>query len=136
MSKPIILVIDVDASTRRLLVRNLVKQFRVDCVDDIETALAAIDAGATYDAVLCELQLPGMSGHQLRHELLRRCGPLARRLVITGSAGPARHETMLPMHVAPLRARALSIDEIQAALRAAIGPIASLPPPATQALAA
>ncbi len=136
MLKPTILVIDADASARRLLVRNLTTQFVVECVADAAAAFAAIDAGAHYDAVLCELPSSGMSSLNLRRELARRSGALATRLVITGGYPSSTDEAPAPLHVTPMRPRSLSIDEIREALWVAIGPRVSLPPPASAALAA
>ncbi len=57
-----VLVIDDDDMVRRALVRGLRRKYAVTDLRDAESALALIEAGARFDAILCDLNLAGMSG--------------------------------------------------------------------------
>lgn len=59
---PCVLVIDDDDMVRRALVRGLRRKYAVTDLRDAESALALIEAGARFDAILCDLNLGGMSG--------------------------------------------------------------------------
>jgi len=67
---------------RRALVRSLTRRFDVTGVASCEEALDVICRGARFDAILCDLQLEGMSGWQLCAELERRNLGQAERIVM------------------------------------------------------
>ncbi len=82
-----ILVVDdeplIGASARRLLSR----EHDVVVVQSGEAALAAVDSPRDFDAVLCDLMMPGMSGIELHRALVQNRPELAERMVfITGGA--------------------------------------------------
>jgi PAS domain S-box-containing protein len=82
-----ILAIDDDPLIRKVLERALETEHDVRVLGDAREALADIDRGATYDVILCDLMMPGMTGMGL-HEALARSRPeLAERMVfLTGGA--------------------------------------------------
>ncbi len=82
-----VLVVDDDALVARAVVRTLGKRYAVTTAASAAEALARIDRGEQFDAVLCDLMMPEMSGMEL-HARLAACDPgLARRMVfITGGA--------------------------------------------------
>jgi CheY-like chemotaxis protein len=82
-----ILVVDdeplIGASARRLLS----PEHDVVVVHSGEAALAAVESPRAFDAVLCDLMMPGMTGIELHRELDRSRPELAERMVfITGGA--------------------------------------------------
>ncbi len=73
-------------------------------------ALALLDGGARFDALLTDLSMPGMSGVALIREARRRV-PALPALLLTGHAGEAEAlaaEGMFALHRKPAVPRALS----------------------------
>lgn len=84
---PSLLLIEDDVYVRQALCRTLRGTFTITPYESAEPALADVDAGKPFDAILCDLNLTGMSGEQMHRELLSRSPASALRLVIlTGSA--------------------------------------------------
>ncbi len=77
-----VLLVDDDEMLRRSLMRGLRRRYTVHEARDAETALELITAGATYDAILCDLHLVGMSGRDLFMLLRESHSALAERLVL------------------------------------------------------
>jgi PAS domain S-box-containing protein len=82
-----VLVIDDEPAVGRSIQALLTPELGVSHVTRGTEALAKIAAGERYDAVLCDVMMPEMSGIELFLEL-QRCDPaLARRVVfLTGGA--------------------------------------------------
>ena len=82
-----VLVVDDEAAVGRSIQGLLAPELDVTHVTRGREALAKIAAGERYDAVLCDLMMPEMSGIELFLEL-QRCDPaLAHRVVfLTGGA--------------------------------------------------
>ena len=87
----------------------------VDTADTVAAALACLDApGATYDAVLCDLQLAAEDDGLAVIDAARRLQPGALSVLVSGATGPevlrrSRHGgvTLLTKPVAPAKLRAL-----------------------------
>ncbi len=82
-----ILVVD-DHEANRMVLRRLLHKagHRVTCVDDGEVALDALES-AVYDAVVCDLRMPGVSGLDLLRQLrLMEAGGSERTPVLILSA--------------------------------------------------
>lgn len=87
----------------------------VDTVDTVAAALACLEApGATYDAVLCDLQLATEDDGLAVIDAARRLQPGALSVLVSGATGPEvlrriRHGgvTLLTKPVAPAKLRAL-----------------------------
>ena len=79
---PRVLLIDDDAMVRRALVRGLKRKYAVTELADAESALALIAGGARFDAILCDLNLAGMSGRDFFLYLDAKDEDQARRVVI------------------------------------------------------
>jgi CheY-like chemotaxis protein len=82
-----VLVVDdeplIGASARRLLAR----EHDVVVVQSGEAALSALDTARTFDVVLCDLMMPGMTGIELHGAVASKHPELAERMVfITGGA--------------------------------------------------
>jgi len=82
-----VLVVDDDPLVLRSLTRVLARDFEVSSARNGREALDLVRAGGTFDAMLCDLMMPELSGIEL-HELLEQDDPeLAKRTVfLTGGA--------------------------------------------------
>jgi len=91
-----VLVVDDDPLVLRSLTRVLARDFEVASARNGREALDLVRAGGTFDAMLCDLMMPELSGIEL-HELLERDDPeLAKRTVfLTGGAFTGRAQTFL-----------------------------------------
>lgn len=91
-----VLVVDDDPLVLRSLTRILARDFEVAAARNGREALDMVRAGGTYDAMLCDLVMPELSGIEL-HEVLTHDDPeLARRTVfLTGGAFTGRAQTFL-----------------------------------------
>lgn len=80
-----VLVVDDEESIRELLESGLsARGLQVECVPSSEEALARLSA-RSYDAILCDFNLPGLSGEQLFNQLRARGdGTAPRFLFMTG----------------------------------------------------
>jgi len=83
---PNLLVIDDDHMVRRALVRVLRRRFNVTELEDAESALDLLDAGRVFDAVVCDLNLNGLSGRGFLVTLDAMRDPhSARTVILSGS---------------------------------------------------
>jgi PAS domain S-box-containing protein len=84
---PKVLVIDDEPMIRSLVMRLLSGRFRVTAVDGVRAALATLNQAQDFDAVLCDLMMPGESGMDF-FGVVRRLYPdlLGRIGFITGGA--------------------------------------------------
>ena len=82
-----VLVIDDEPRMGRALERLLALDHDVAVTGGAREALDLVERGETWDVLLCDLMMPGMSGMDLHAELQRRAPHLAGRLVfMTGGA--------------------------------------------------
>ena len=82
-----VLIIDDERLVAEAIARSLADDNRVEVMTDPREALARIDAGESFDVVLCDLMMPAMTGMDLYAEVLRRTPKLAPRLIfMTGGA--------------------------------------------------
>jgi CheY-like chemotaxis protein len=82
-----VLVVDDDASVG-MAIRIALKPLQVTFAQSAVGALARIGAGAQFAAIVCDLQMPGMTGMQFHDEVRKISGALASRIVfVTGGAG-------------------------------------------------
>ncbi|HVH42667.1 MAG TPA: response regulator [Labilithrix sp.] len=83
-----VLVIDDDDMVRRAIVRGLRRRYEVTELRDAETALVLIHGGQRFDAILCDLNLTGMSGSDFFLNLEANNDEQAARVIIlTGNIG-------------------------------------------------
>jgi CheY-like chemotaxis protein len=83
-----IFVVDDDELSRALLEMLLMREgYRVETAESGEAALASLRARgrSAPDAILTDIQMPGISGAQLAKELRAVCGDRTRILAISGS---------------------------------------------------
>jgi CheY-like chemotaxis protein len=118
-----ILVVDDDHIVRRLLAETLsLHEHHVDAAPDAMEALARLDGGARYDAVISDIRMPRIGGLEFYREIERRHPALRRRFVfVTGNApGPALQafldETKAPLLRKPFPLQNM-LDLVQQVLR-------------------
>jgi CheY-like chemotaxis protein/two-component sensor histidine kinase len=91
-----VLVVDDEARLAGAVGRMLEEYHQVDVVTSGEAALLRLDAGADYDAILCDLMMTGVGGMDVYASLKAQRPALARRLVfMTGGAFSARAQRFL-----------------------------------------
>jgi CheY-like chemotaxis protein len=81
-----LLIVDDEPTVLSMLSRVFANEWDVDGAPDGASALVRL-ATARYDAVLCDLMMPGVSGIELAEEVSRRWPELRSRMVfLTGGA--------------------------------------------------
>jgi CheY-like chemotaxis protein len=82
-----VLVIDDEPVMGRVIQRLLQPRHDVDLECMAPAALARLEAGASYDAIVCDVLMPRMSGGAFLAALARRRPELSRRVIfVTGGA--------------------------------------------------
>jgi len=82
-----VLVIDDDAAMGSAIELVLGDQHEVEVLTSARTALARLRDGARYDAIVCDVMMPGMSGVDFHSELTRLQPKLAAQVIfLTGGA--------------------------------------------------
>jgi CheY-like chemotaxis protein len=82
-----VLVLDDEVALGQALQRLLSKRHQVTACHRAQDALAHITSGRRFDAILCDLMMPEMSGFQFHQELERLVPEQARRVIfMTGGA--------------------------------------------------
>ncbi len=81
------LVIDDDEMVRKALTRALRRRYAVTEQRDAESALLMIQSGVRFDAILCDLNLNGMSGRELVLELDDTIPEQAKRVILMSGNG-------------------------------------------------
>jgi two-component system NtrC family sensor kinase len=111
-----VLVIDDEPLIIKLVAAILAKDYDVTCETRGEAALARIESGERYDAILCDLMMPQVTGMDLHDSLLEIAPEQAKvMLFLTGGAFTSRARAFLerasnvtidkPFDAAALRAR-------------------------------
>lgn len=137
---PHLLVIDDDERVRRLFLRTLSRHFVVECTESVEAALVLIDAGtdagvALFDVVLCDLNLPRMSGHDFHDYLKHRSHALETRLVLITGTQPAADDAFAMMLGERYVMKTCPMSDLTAMLCRVAAPRVSSPPCAPLAAA-
>jgi CheY-like chemotaxis protein len=82
-----VLVVDDDALVIRSVARTLAERYEIVTASSAVEALARVEQGERFDALLCDLMMPEMTGMELHARLAERAPALARRMLfITGGA--------------------------------------------------
>ena len=86
-----LLLIDDEAAVGNSVSRLVRDVYEVHCVQDAREALRLLSNGMYFDAILCDLMMPGMSGMDFVTELERLAPDLALRTgLMTGGAFTAQ----------------------------------------------
>ena len=78
-----VLVVDDEPLVGSVIRRGLAADHEVTVVSSAAAALDLLRSGAGFDALVCDLQMPDMSGPELRQQLHALQPDLARRVVFT-----------------------------------------------------
>jgi CheY-like chemotaxis protein len=82
-----VLVVDDEPAIGRAIQRWLQTEHDVTAVTAARDALSRIAAGEPFDAILCDITMPEMTGGELHDELTRVAPEMAERMVfLTGGA--------------------------------------------------
>ncbi|NVJ05689.1 PAS domain S-box protein [Myxococcus sp. AM001] len=91
-----VLVIDDEPAVGRSLARIIGMKHRVTVVNNGEDALAVLTSGAPFDAVFCDLMMPGISGMDVYERVRERGDGIAERFIfITGGSYTTRARQFL-----------------------------------------
>lgn len=91
-----VLVVDDDPLVLRALTRILARDFEVAAARNGREALDMVRAGGIFDAMLCDLMMPELSGIELHEVLVQDDPELAKRTVfLTGGAFSGSAQTFL-----------------------------------------
>ena len=91
-----LLIVDDEPMILGALRRAFSSDYKVTCVGDGKRALERVRAGDRYEAILCDLMMPEMTGMDLYAELARSVPEQADRVVfVTGGAFTARAREFL-----------------------------------------
>jgi DNA-binding NtrC family response regulator len=82
MSRGRLLLIDDDAVVRRALARMLARQYDVVHAESACEALHQLEAGARFDAILCDLIMPDLSGAGFYEQVHARFADQACRIIL------------------------------------------------------
>jgi CheY-like chemotaxis protein len=115
---PRVLVVDDDPMVGKMIQRVL-GGFRVTFVQSATGALGRIQAGGEFHAIVCDVQMPGMTGMQFHDELERVAPALAKRLVLITGAWDAQLKAFADRADVPWLPKPFSPDQLRAAVRRA-----------------
>jgi PAS domain S-box-containing protein len=117
-----VLIVDDELAVGRTLALVLGSEHEVTVMTSAAEALAFVrDQGTeVFDAVLCDLLMPGMTGMELFQTVQRELPELARRfLFMTGGLAPRRLGAQLNPQT-PLFEKPFDLDQIRATLRSLV----------------
>jgi len=124
-----VLLVDDDPLVARSVVRALGQAHDVVTTHSGAEALARLEAGARFDAVLCDVMMPEMTGAQLHARVEARDPELARRFVfLTGGAFTDEAMEFLRRVACPCLDKPFDAEQLRRALEwAGRGPEAPAP---------
>jgi PAS domain S-box-containing protein len=112
-----VLVLDDDGRVADALRRMLEPEHQVEVLTRSRQALERVRAGASWDAVLCDVMMPELSGIEWFEEVRRVDPALARRVVfVTGGAFTAAARTFLEEVENPRIEKPFVAAEVRAAV--------------------
>lgn len=85
MSRPKVLCVDDEPRVLQGLRQVLFKSFEITAAPSGEAALAILDGGERFEAVISDMQMPNMNGAVFLAEVRKRL-PDVSRLLLTGHA--------------------------------------------------
>ncbi len=119
-----VLLVDDEATLRKVIRRLLQRDYEVTDLGSARDALELLEQGATYDAVLCDLLMPAMTGIEFFAQVAARFPALADRVIfLTGGVVSHAATSFLENTPRPQLHKPFSSDQLFAALRAVIAPI-------------
>jgi CheY-like chemotaxis protein len=119
---PRILLVDDDALVGAALTRILAP-FRVTFVQSAVGALARLQAGGRFDAIVCDIHMPRMDGIQFHAEVAKLDRALAGRMIfVTGAASSAKAQAFLDSVPNRCLMKPFAADDLRRAVLAASVP--------------
>lgn len=116
-----ILVVEDEEAVAEGLRLLLEQEYTVDLASSGQQALELLLGGGPFDAVLCDLMMPGMSGIELFRALKARAPGLEERLVfMTGGAFTAEAESFLDEVSNPRVEKPFDFASVDRLLRVAV----------------
>jgi two-component system NtrC family sensor kinase len=112
-----ILLIDDEPDIRRSISKFLTRSgWEVDLADSGDEGLRLL-AGADYEAVLCDLRMPGMSGHEFYRRLQAEEAPAIQRLVfMTGDVLSPEASRFLQEAARPVLSKPFALKDLMEVL--------------------
>lgn len=112
-----VLIVDDEPSMGRTLAIALGPEFDVEIATSGEAALAILDRDETFEVILCDLMMPGVSGMDVHARLKADHPELAARMVfMTGGAYTPRARTFLQQVAPRCLQKPFFIDDVRAAV--------------------
>lgn len=116
-----ILIVDDEPMIGKAVQLMLADAHDVVAMVSARDALIAVENGEDFDAILCDLMMPEMTGMELHAELARSAPALARRMVfLTGGAFTQRARAFLESTANPRLEKPFDPAELRAAIDAAL----------------
>ncbi len=83
----------------------------VETIEDADTALEKLNAGATYDVILTDVRMPGMSGIELYSHIIEKMPAMKDRIIfVTGDVMGADIKSFLTQNNLPFLAKPFNIE--------------------------
>jgi PAS domain S-box-containing protein len=118
-----VLVVDDEPVVATAIRRVLSPEHEVVTYTHAEDALAAITGGERFDAILCDLMMPNMTGMDLHASLERVAAEQAgRMIVLTGGAFTDRAREFLERVPLPRCEKPFDTQRLREMVRAVVGP--------------
>ena len=107
-----ILVVDDESGVRTLLERVLTQSgHSVDITDDASKALDKLSAGVSYDVILTDARMPGMSGKELYSKIIEKTPQMKNKIIfITGDVMGLDIKVFLAQNKLPYLAKPFDIE--------------------------
>lgn len=119
--RPRVLVIDDEPAVARSVRALLSRDHEVELAHDAAHAIERLLADASFDAVLCDLMMPGTTGMDVHERLERERPGLEQRVVyMTGGAFTPRARAFLERVPNPRLEKPFSLQDLDAALHAVL----------------
>jgi PAS domain S-box-containing protein len=110
-----VLAIDDEAALLNAISRVLGDSCELTTVGSATEALTLISSGARFEAILCDLTMPGMTGAAFHQELTRRAPDQASRVaVVSGGAVDPQVISYVERHQLPFLRKPFEAEELRA----------------------
>lgn len=119
-----VLVVDDDPAVRAIIARQATRHgwTAVPAASGEHALDMLVAEGAAFDAVVCDLRMPGLSGMGLHDELVRRAPWLLRRLLfVTGDLSSAEAAAFAGRCNAPILTKPFGASDLFGRLREVVG---------------
>lgn len=117
--RPRVLVVDDDVGVGSALRRSLQRDYDVTYESSSLEALARLECGERFDAILCDVMMPALSGPELVHALVRIDPRQAERVTfITGGAFTRETMEMVERTACPQLNKPFDVNELRDAVAA------------------